>query len=136
MPGGGKAVERAWTDGERELLSQLAERHKLDITELLDLIGSRAIDVYINGDAMWVGVPEKVWEYTLGGYQVLKKWLSYREFDILARPLSGAEALDFSKTSRRITEILCMGPALDAAHAEAVQCALPWVDGKPGYAAS
>jgi|TARA_B100000378_G_scaffold29057_1_gene22081 SAM-dependent methyltransferase len=136
MPGGGKAVERAWTDGERELLSQLAERHKLDITELLDLIGSRAIDVYINGDAMWVGVPEKVWEYTLGGYQVLKKWLSYREFDILARPLSGAEALDFSKTSRRITEILCMGPALDAAHAEAVQCALPWVDGKPGPAAS
>ena len=24
-------------------------------------------------------VPAAVWEYTIGGYQVLKKWLSYRE---------------------------------------------------------
>lgn len=131
MPGGGRALERAWTDAERESLSQLAERHKLDMPELHDLIGSRAIDVHINDHALWEGVPEQVWEYTLGGYQVLKKWLSYREYEILERPLSGAEALDFAKTSRRITEILCMGPALDAAHAEAAECALPWVEGKP-----
>jgi hypothetical protein len=29
-------------------------------------------------------VPEPVWNYTLGGYQVLKKWLSYRESALLA----------------------------------------------------
>ena len=71
------------------------------------------------------------WIYTLGGYQVLKKWLSYREATVLGRALTGEEALHFAKTARRITEILCMGPALDAAHSKARNCAVPWVDGKP-----
>lgn len=50
---------------------------------------------------------------------------------VLGRALTGEEALHFAKTARRITEVLCMGPALDAAHAEAGECAVPWVDGKP-----
>ena len=132
MPGGGKATVRTWTDAERNALSQIAARHDLDLETLLGLIGEQAVDVHINDDAKWEGVPAKVWEYTLGGYQVLKKWLSYREADVLGRALTGEEALHFAKTARRITEILCMGPALDAAHAKARDCAVPWVDGKPG----
>jgi hypothetical protein len=31
-------------------------------------------------------VPSRVWAYTLGGYQVIKKWLSYREHDVLGAP--------------------------------------------------
>jgi hypothetical protein len=112
-------------------LSQIAERHDLDLETLLGLIGEQAVDVHINDDAKWEGVPAKVWDYTLGGYQVLKKWLSYREADVLGRAMTGEEALHFAKTARRITEILCMGPALDAAHAKARDCAVPWVDGKP-----
>ena len=42
----------------------------------------------------------------LGGYQVLKKWLSYREHDILARPLRPEEVQHFSDTARRIAAIL------------------------------
>ena len=33
----------------------------------------------LNESAYWRNVPEKVWDYTIGGYQVIKKWLSYRE---------------------------------------------------------
>jgi SAM-dependent methyltransferase len=134
MPGGGKATGRAWTEAECDTLSQLAARHELDLETLLDLIGAQAVDVQINADAKWEGVPAKVWDYTLGGYQVLKKWLSYRESAVLGRALTGDEALHFAKTARRITEILCMGPALDAAHALARECAVPWVDGIPSDA--
>lgn len=134
MPGGGKTTERVWTEAEHTALSQLAARHDLDLETLLDLIGAQAVDVQINADAKWEGVPIKVWAYTMGGHQVLKKWLSYREATVLGRALTGEEALHFAKTARRITEILCMGPALDTAHAKARDCAVPWVDGKPALA--
>lgn len=132
MPGGGRIIERAWTDVEREALSQLAARHELDLDTLLGLIGAQAVDVYINAETKWEGVPAKVWTYTMGGYQVLKKWLSYREAAVLGRSLSADEVMHFARTARRITEILCMGPELDKAHDAARQCALQWVDGKPG----
>ena len=134
MPGGGKITERAWTDAEKVNLSQLATRHDLDLDSMFGVIGEQAVDVHINADAKWEGVPSKVWAFTLGGYQVLKKWLSYREAAVLGRSLTGDEALHFAKTARRITEILCMGPALDATHALARDCAVPWVDGKPAEA--
>ncbi len=34
----------------------------------------------------------RVWDYTIGGYQVIKKWLSYREHKLLGRPLTTDEA--------------------------------------------
>ena len=40
-------------------------------------------DVYLNQVACWRLVPKPVWEYTIGGYQVIKKWLSYREKPLL-----------------------------------------------------
>lgn len=132
MPGSGSITERAWTDAEREALLQIAARHGHDLDTLLGLIGAQAVDVHINAEAKWEGVPAKVWTYTLGGYQVLKKWLSYREATVLGRALSADEVLHFARTARRITEIFCMGPELDKAHAAASQCAVPWLDGKPG----
>ena len=42
----------------------------------------------------------------LGGYQVLKKWLSYRERDILGRTLKPEEVQFFADTARRIGGIL------------------------------
>ena len=60
-----------------------------------------------------------VWAYKLGGYQVLKKWLSYRESKVLARPLKLDEVQHFANTARRIAAILSVpspsqgeGPAL------------------------
>ena len=56
-------------------------------------------------------MPAAVWHYKLGGYQVLKKWLSYRDRDILGRPLSVEEVQHFTDTARRIAAILAAGRA-------------------------
>ena len=37
-------------------------------------------------------VASRVWDYTIGGYQVIKKWLSYREHKLLGRPPTTDEA--------------------------------------------
>ncbi|MDW9451719.1 N-6 DNA methylase [Sinorhizobium meliloti] len=114
MPGRGLTHIRDYTPSEREALEAEAESQGTTLDSLLALIGSRTLDVHLNADTFWANVPEKVWDYTLGGYQVIKKWLSYRERSVLGRPLKLDEALYVSQMVRRIAAILMMGPALDA----------------------
>lgn len=76
--------------------------------------GDGFVDVHLNATTRWKDVPVAVWNYTLGGYQVLKKWLSYREAVLLGRPLTADEALDFTKHVRRIAALLALHPALDS----------------------
>ncbi len=59
-------------------------------------------------------MPAKVWGYSLGGYPVIKKWLSYRERDVLGRPLKLEEVTYVSEMVRRIAAILLLGAQLDA----------------------
>lgn len=73
----------------------------------------KVVDVYLNGVAYWKNIPEPVWEFTLGGYQVMKKWLSYRERALLGRDLSIDEAKYLTEMARRIAAILALAPALD-----------------------
>ena len=40
--------------------------------------GGQPRRVYINGSQYFEGVPEDVWEFMVGGYQVLDKWLKDR----------------------------------------------------------
>ena len=54
-----------------------------------------------------------VWEYTIGGYQVIKKWLSYREKPLLGRGLTIAEVRCVTETARRIAALLALQPQLD-----------------------
>ena len=61
--------------------------------------------------------PLPVWEYTLGGYQVLKKWLSYREQALLGRPLAVDEVTYLRDVIRRIASLLLLGPELNANYA-------------------
>jgi hypothetical protein len=56
-------------------------------------------------------------EYTLGGYQVLKKWLSYREKALLGRDLSMDEVHEVMNVVRHIAAILLLSPALNANYA-------------------
>ena len=51
-------------------------------------------------------MPAAVWSYRLGGYQVLKKWLSYRERKVLGRELKVEEVGYLSEVGRRIGAIL------------------------------
>ena len=67
---------------------------------------SEAVDVWLNDHTYWANVPRPVWQYRLGGYQVLKKWLSYRDHKVLARPLKLDEVNHFTQTARRIAAIL------------------------------
>ena len=94
MPGQGQVVERTYTPDERTTLGESAQT-----------LGETTYDIYLNEHAYWRNVPTPVWNYKLGGYQVLKKWLSYREQDILARVLKPEEVQHFTDTARRIAAI-------------------------------
>ena len=100
MPGQGCAVERAFSPGERAALGGVPSA-----------LGGKTFDIYLNGEAFWRNVPTAVWTYRLGGYQVLKKWLSYRERPVLGRPLRPEEVQHFTDTARRIGAILSMAAA-------------------------
>jgi hypothetical protein len=60
------------------------------------------MDVYLNSNVCWRNVPAKVWEYTVSGYPVVKKWLSYREKELLGRSLTVDEARYVTEITRRI----------------------------------
>jgi hypothetical protein len=136
MPGRGLAPGRPWTKAEREKLAALAVAQSLTPEDTLALLGGICVDVHLNGDAHWPAVPINVWNYTLGGYQVLKKWLSYREFTpepaspLLHRALHAEEAAYFAQVVRRIAAILLLGPALDASY----RAILPTATGLPAAA--
>ncbi len=95
MPGQGRAVERDYTAAEREALG-----------DAVGVLGGATVDVHLNDNARWSNVPAAVWNYKLGGYQVLKKWLSYREGKVLGRSLLPEEVQHFTDTARRIAAII------------------------------
>ena len=94
MPGLGRAVERAYTASEHAALGDAP------------MLGRTTFDIYLNRNAFWRNVPAAVWTYKLGGYQVLKKWLSYRERGVLERALTPDEVQRFTDMARRIAAIL------------------------------
>ena len=80
----------------------------------------------MNDVAYWRCVPAGVWKYTIGGYQVMKKWLSYRERALLGRDLRPDEARYVQEMTRRIAAILLLEPALDANYARVKAETHPW----------
>jgi hypothetical protein len=114
MPGQGKLIAREYSNAEREAIASGAKRLDLSVEQMFSLLGSKTYDVYMNEVAYWANVPTKVWEYTIGGYPVIKKWLSYREAKLLGRPLSKDEARYVQEMVRRIAAILLLEPSLDA----------------------
>ncbi len=86
---------------------------KIDATRGLQLLGN-PIDVFLNEDNYWRGVPEQVWEYYIGGYQVLKKWLSYRDESVLGRALNKDEAREVTSIIRHLMVLVLIGDELDA----------------------
>jgi len=95
MPGRGRVVERAYQPDEHSALA-----------EHVAVLGETTFDVYLNGEAFWRNLPSAIWDYRLGGYQVLKKWLSYRESAVLGRILRPEEVQHFTDTARRIGALL------------------------------
>ena len=95
MPGQGRLVERPYTPEERAAMGNG-----------VPALGETTFDIYLNARAFWCNIPAHVWTYKLGGYQVLKKWLSYREREILGRMLTPEDVQHFAGTARRIGAIV------------------------------
>ena len=136
MPAGGKAREREHTEDEAAALrgmgvppmratgvppvgrSDTSDHQGQDAPgthgqDAHATLGTSTFDIYLNENVYWRNIPAAVWEYTLGGYQVIKKWLSYREHKILGRPLRADEARYVTEMARRIAAIVLLQPALD-----------------------
>ena len=97
MPGQGRVEERPYTSDERSV-----------VVADIAILGETTFDIYLNGRAYWKNIPAAVWDYKLGGYQVLKKWLSYRESRVLGRALRPEEIQHFTDTARRIAALLIL----------------------------
>jgi hypothetical protein len=84
------------------------------------------VDVHLNATTYWACVPERVWRFTIGGYQVVKKWLSYRERDLLGRALTTDEARYVGHVVRRLALLRLLAPALDANYRAVTEDVWPW----------
>jgi len=134
MPGKGRLIERDYAADELEGFGRSAavpaavagasrsrpqEEHGQDARATAGEdahatpLGDCTCDVYLNDVAFWKNIPLRVWEYTIGGYQVIKKWLSYREEKLLGRPMTKDEVRWVQEMARRIAAILLLEPALD-----------------------
>jgi hypothetical protein len=126
MPGKGKIVARDYSDAEMEAITQGARTLNLSPEVAARYLGETTLDIYLNEKAYWKNVPAKVWDYTIGGYQVIKKWLSYREEELLGRALTADEVREVMAMARRIAAILLLEPALDANYELVKQSSYAW----------
>ncbi|MCH9049892.1 MAG: N-6 DNA methylase [Proteobacteria bacterium] len=126
MPGPGDARLREFTGDERKAIEAGAAALGLSGKVAMDCLGDKTFDIYLNEVAYWCNVPERVWRYTIGGYQVVKKWLSYREYELLGRPLTKEEAREVTNIVRRIAAILLLEPGLDANYRAVCEDTYAW----------
>lgn len=115
MPGKGKIERRPYTAGELKAMGETTGQ-----------LGEETSDVYLNDVAYWQNVPARVWDYTIGGYQVIKKWLSYREGDLLGRPLQPEEVREVTDMARRLGALLLLEPELDANYGAVKRSPYQW----------
>jgi hypothetical protein len=114
MPGTGTLVERDYSEEDKVIKREL--------------LGETTFDIYLNDVAYWRNIPKRVWEYTIGGYQVIKKWLSYREYSLLGRSLKMEEIEEVTQMARRIAAILLLEPELDANYMAVKSSSIRWAD--------
>jgi hypothetical protein len=126
MPGQGRVRARDYTEDERAAIVEGAQALGLTETEAFRRLGERTLDIYLNEVGFWRNVPANVWDYHIGGYQVIKKWLSYREREVLGRDLSTAEVNEVRDMTRRIAALLLLEPALDENYAAIKQNTYAW----------
>ncbi len=123
MPGPGRAVERHFTAEELEAFATKGAGSRGRIAELT---GATTFDVFLNDQAYWRNVPASAWRFTVGGNQVLKKWLSYRETSVLGRPLTAQEMRHFATMCRRIVGVVLLAPDLDDNYLAAKAATWEW----------
>lgn len=98
----------------------------MSLEDVINLLGTTTCDIYLNDIAYWKNIPIRVWKYTIGGYQVMKKWLSYREEKLLGRSLKTEEVKEVSQMARRITAIVLLESQLDQNYLEVKKLSYDW----------
>jgi hypothetical protein len=126
MPGKGKVITRDYTPEELTAIREGAPALGLTPEQAIEHLGESTYDIYLNEMAYWRNIPEKVWNYYIGGYQVIKKWLSYREKTLLGRPLTIEEAREVTGMARRLAAIILIEPALNANYLRAKEYSFAW----------
>ncbi len=76
--------------------------------------GDATGDLFLNDQIFLSHVPNRIWQYELGGYPVLKKWLGYRQKDRRTNAALSFRELDyFREMILRIAAILLVRLKLD-----------------------
>jgi Type ISP C-terminal specificity domain len=126
MPGKGRVDQGAYTPDERAAIGSGASALGLTEEQVIACLGATTSNVYLNDTAYWRNVPASVWEYTIGGYQVIKKWLSYREHGLLGWALTTDEAREVTHMACRIAAVVLFSRALDVNYLAVKQATIPW----------
>ncbi|HEX8072373.1 MAG TPA: type ISP restriction/modification enzyme [Pyrinomonadaceae bacterium] len=126
MPGKGRIAERPYSPAERAAIAESPLAIQLTDGDPDTYLGASTHDVYLNDVAYWQNVPARVWAYTIGGYQVIKKWLSYREHELLKRALTADEAREVTHMARRIAALCLLEPLLDDNYAAVKAATYTW----------
>ena len=124
-PGQGHVEAHAYTAAETDAIRKGAKALGMDDERVFDLLGP-PLDVFLNAKTCWRCVPTGVWDYFIGGYQVIKKWLSYRESAILGRALTKEEAREVTGMVRRLVTIVLMTDNLNSSYRAIRDAALTW----------
>jgi hypothetical protein len=82
--------------------------------------------VCLNDVANWKNVPTPVWDFTIGGYHVIKKCPSSRERRLLGRDLIIEEAKHVTNTARRNFAIVLLAAELDENYRACKDAAYTW----------
>jgi predicted helicase len=109
---------------------RLSTRSKFDIpgSNNIKFIQFQGERVYINKEQYFDGVPIDIWEYRIGGYQVLSKWLTYRK----SKELTSEDIEHFLQIIEIIRETLISMDEIDKIlKIHTVELANPITSGSP-----
>jgi len=126
MPGKGCSKEREFSAEEEASIAEGSKDLGLALESIKAHWSDKTLDIYLNTDVYWSDVPKATWEYTIGGYQVLKKWLSYRDRSVLGREITKDEAREFTHMVRRLAALILMEQRLDANYASMIDHIYAW----------
>ncbi len=125
-PGKGSMTKRIFEAEERAAFLLGVADCGLSSAETDSTLGYFTYDVYLNNNVFWKNIPGCVWEFYIGGYQVIKKWLSYRDFAVLGREILPEEARAVTSMARRIAALCLLRPMLDSNYMVAKKQAYAW----------
>ncbi|MDR1535767.1 MAG: hypothetical protein LBU64_11850 [Planctomycetota bacterium] len=114
-PGKGETHSRTYTAKEEDELAATLRNYRIDWQSVREAFGSKTVDVVLCDGVCWKNIPEVVWEFEIGGYKVLRKWLSYRGANVFGQNFSMEDSVVFSDIARRLVILILIGLALDYA---------------------